>query len=65
MTKLSLMLLIILLAMGTGLMAGTYSGGDGTAETPYKINDWDDLLELSGTNGPLCQDDTGHFSTLN
>jgi hypothetical protein len=44
------MLLIMLLAMSTGLMAGTYSGGDGNSGTPYQIADLDDLGELSTTS---------------
>ncbi len=44
--------LIMLLAMSTGLMAGTYSGGTGAdADHAYLISNTDDLIELSTTSG--------------
>ena len=43
-------MLIMLLAMSTGLMAGTYSGGSGTSSNPYQIANLDDLQELSTTS---------------
>jgi len=54
MKKLSLIILALILglAMSTSLMAGTYSGGDGTsAGTAYQIADLDDLQELQNTSG--------------
>jgi len=51
MTKLSLMLLIMLLAMSTGLMAQAYSGGSGTSEDPYQIANKADLKYLSENTG--------------
>ena len=45
-------MLIMLLALSTGLMAGTYSGGTGAdAANAYEIADKDDLLELCTTSG--------------
>ena len=37
------------LCFSSTVLAGTYSGGDGTAEYPYQIADVNDLLELSAT----------------
>ncbi len=56
-TKLVLgMLLIMLLAMSTGLMAGTYSGGDGSSGNPYQIANLTDLGELSSTSADWVAD---------
>ena len=45
-------MLIMLLALSTSLMAGTYSGGDGlSASTAYQIANLNDLQELQNTSG--------------
>ena len=50
-TKLVLgIMLIMLLAMSTSLMAGTYSGGNGSSVNPYQIANLTDLGELSTTS---------------
>ncbi|MFA6619012.1 MAG: GLUG motif-containing protein [Candidatus Neomarinimicrobiota bacterium] len=44
-TVLSTMLLLLI--MSSALIAGTYSGGSGTEESPYEISGTNDLIELS------------------
>jgi hypothetical protein len=49
--------ILLCMCLGQIVQAGTYSGGDGTAETPYKVsdpNDWQELMMTSGDWG-------GHF----
>jgi hypothetical protein len=44
------LILIFALAFSNSLMAGTYSGGDGSEVSPYQIADINDLQELQNTS---------------
>ena len=49
MKKITIVIQLIFLLSASMLIAGTYSGGDGSLGSPYQIANTDDLIELSNT----------------
>ena len=47
----NLAIAIVVIAVTSNVLAGTYSGGAGSAAEPYKISDVNDINELRVTSG--------------